>query len=197
MKQNPGKIITDDLLASVVGQAYPIAFIPVNVLSGFKFISLTQVLLMTDNWCNLLKFSLHCIQQCVYFTGPEDKVQPTPFSPEEEICFQKRFEKVYDVQDEEYTCLLSDVVMEFFMTQIHMNVCKYMSVVRQQCSSRARTSPLHTQLESQQLLAMRGVASAIIGTGSKSVPLPSAHAYGTNGMNYISMFCEHALLIDA
>ena len=39
IKQNPGKIITDDLLASVVGQAYPIAFTPVNVFSGFKFIS--------------------------------------------------------------------------------------------------------------------------------------------------------------
>ena len=54
---------------------------------------------------------------------------------------------------------------------------------------------------------MRGVASVIIiGTGSKFMPLPSAHAHGTNGqsctagycwcMNYVSMFCEYVLLID-
>ena len=36
MKQNPGKVITADLLASMVGQAYPTTFTPVNVLSGFK-----------------------------------------------------------------------------------------------------------------------------------------------------------------
>ena len=32
----------------------------------------------------------------------------------------------------------------------------------------------------QQLLGVRGVASAIIGTGSKFMLLPSAHAHGTN-----------------
>ena len=31
--------------------------------------------------------------------------------------------------------------------------------------------------------AVRGVASAIIGTGSKFIPLPSAHAHGTNGQS--------------
>ena len=31
-----------------------------------------------------------------------------------------------------------------------------------------------------QLLAMKGVASAIIGTGSKFMSLPSAHAHGSN-----------------
>ena len=45
---------------------------------------------------------------------------------------------------------------------------------------------------------------AIIGTGSKFMPLPSAHALGTSGqscigriliMNYVSMFCEHVLIM--
>ena len=35
--------------------------------------------------------------------------------------------------------------------------------------------------ESQKLLAMRGVASTIIGPGSKFMLLPSAHAHGTSG----------------
>ena len=50
---------------------------------------------------------------------------------------------------------------------------------------------------------MRGVASAIIGTGSKFMLLPSAHAHGTNGqagyrlcIDYVSMVCKHVLLID-
>ena len=54
------------------------------------------------------------------------------------------------------------------------------------------------------LLAVRGVASAMIGTGSKLMPLASAHAHGTMGslaqagyclcIDYISMICEHVLL---
>ena len=51
------------------------------------------------------------------------------------------------------------------------------------------------------------MASAIIGTGSKFILLPSAHAHVTNGQSYTgrilfvhelrtSMFCEHILLID-
>ena len=51
---------------------------------------------------------------------------------------------------------------------------------------------------------MRGVVSAIIGTGSKFMPLPSVHAYGTNtgrilfvhDQNYVCMFCEHVLFMD-
>ena len=60
----------------------------------------------------------------------------------------------------------------------------------------------------EQLLAMRGVACAIIGTSSKFMPLPSAHAHGTNGQSctarillvhklclLVSMFCEHVLIM--
>ena len=56
------------------------------------------------------------------------------------------------------------------------------------------------------MLAMRGVVSAIIGTGSKFMLLPSAHAHGTNGTGripFVHELClcfvscgEHVLLID-
>ena len=36
MKAYPGRVVTAEILASMVGQAYPAAFTPVNVLSGFK-----------------------------------------------------------------------------------------------------------------------------------------------------------------
>ena len=47
-------------------------------------------------------------------------------------------------------------------------------------------SPLHTYSWSQ-LLAMRGVASAIIGAGLKFLLLPSAHAHSIAG------YCLHEL----
>ena len=46
---------------------------------------------------------------------------------------------------------------------------------------------------------MRGVALAIIGTGSKFIPLPFGHAHGSNAQAghclCIDYFCEHVLLI--
>ena len=36
IKQHPGQVITTDVLASMVAQAYPTSFTPVNVLSSFK-----------------------------------------------------------------------------------------------------------------------------------------------------------------
>ena len=36
VRQYPGRVITTDVLASMVAQAYPTSFTPVNVLSGFK-----------------------------------------------------------------------------------------------------------------------------------------------------------------
>lgn len=36
VKQNPGRVITIEILASMVGQAFLNAFTPVNILSGFK-----------------------------------------------------------------------------------------------------------------------------------------------------------------
>ena len=49
------------------------------------------------------------------------------------------------------------------------------------------------------MLTVRGVASAIIGTGSKFISLPSAHRMALMAgriplcLDYISMVCEHAV----
>ena len=48
----------------------------------------------------------------------------------------------------------------------------------------------------EQLLAVRGVASAIVGTGSKFIPLPSGHAHGSNGQSYTGrILFVHRLLL--
>ena len=36
VRQYPGRVITTEILASMVAQAYPTSFTPVNVLRGFK-----------------------------------------------------------------------------------------------------------------------------------------------------------------
>ena len=51
----------------------------------------------------------------------------------------------------------------------------------------------------EQLLAVKGVACAIIGTGSKFISLPSAHGHGTNGKSctgrtlFVHELCLHVL----
>ena len=36
MTKHPCRVITADILASMVGEAYPLSFTPVNIMSGFK-----------------------------------------------------------------------------------------------------------------------------------------------------------------
>ena len=45
------------------------------------------------------------------------------------------------------------------------------------------------------MLAVRGVACAIIGTGSKFMPLPSAHAHGADGTDRILFLHELCLYV--
>ena len=106
MKQNPGRVITADVLASLVGRAYPTAFtVPVNVLSGFKKTgiypfnpsSVDDQQLAPSNALSTTPNSV-----CTSLEQPEGEPQPMLFSPEKEIRFQKRFEEGYDIQDEEY-----------------------------------------------------------------------------------------------
>lgn len=50
VKQNPGRVITTKILASMVGQAFLNALTPVNILSGFKKTPSIQALLTIGNW---------------------------------------------------------------------------------------------------------------------------------------------------
>ena len=36
MSEYPGRVITTDILASIVAKAYPLSFTTVNIMSGFK-----------------------------------------------------------------------------------------------------------------------------------------------------------------
>lgn len=107
MKQNPGKVITADLLASMVGQAYPTAFTPVYVLSGLKKTGIypSNPSSVDDRQLapsNALSTTPNSVCTLLEQPIPEGEVQPMLFSPEKERRLQKRFKEGYDVQDEEY-----------------------------------------------------------------------------------------------
>ena len=107
MKQNPGKVITADLLASMVGQAYPTAFTPVNILSGFKKTGIFPFNPSSVDDRQLAPSSALSTTPnsvCTSLEQPPSEVelQPRLFTPQKEIRFQKRLEEGYDIQDEEY-----------------------------------------------------------------------------------------------
>ena len=111
MKQNPGRVITTDILASMVGQAYPTAFTPVNILSGFKKTgiypfnpsSVDDRQLAPSNALSTLTTTAtsNLPEQPLPEDVPSDK-QPVLFSPEKEKRFTQRFEEGYNILDEEY-----------------------------------------------------------------------------------------------
>ena len=95
--QNPGRVITNDVLASLVGDAWPHAFTPLNIMAGFKK-------------CGIHHFNPGEILDRL--VAPSKAVTPPPpilnspevsvFSPEKQSLFQKRYEEGYDLNDPEY-----------------------------------------------------------------------------------------------
>ena len=95
--QNPGRVITNDVLASLVGDAWPHAFTPLNIMAGFKK-------------CGIHPFNPGEILDRQ--VAPSKAVTPPPpilnspevsvFSPEKQSLFQKRYEEGYDLNDTEY-----------------------------------------------------------------------------------------------
>ena len=109
MKHNPGRVITTDILASVVGQAFPNAFTPVNILSGFKK---TGIYPFNPNAVddrqlaplNAVSKKKTLSPQPVSEDDPVTSTEPPMLlSPEKEKLFAMRFEKDYDIQDPKYT----------------------------------------------------------------------------------------------
>ena len=110
MKQNPGRVITTDVLASMVGQAYPTAFTPVNIFSGFKKTGIYPFNPSAVDDRQLAP-STALLKKTTPTSGatlseqplPEDESsdgQPMLFSPEKEKRFARQFEEGYDILDD-------------------------------------------------------------------------------------------------
>ena len=120
VRQHPGRVITTDVLASMVAQAYPTSFTPVNVLSGFKKAGVYPFNPSEVNDRQLVPSTVFQTEKSIH-TGTEDeascsssseKAGETPpgsslFSPEKEALFARRYEEHYDISDDvEYNAWL-------------------------------------------------------------------------------------------
>ena len=103
MKQNPGRVITTDILASMVREAYTTGFTPLNILSGFKKTGIYPFNPSSVDDRQLApSIALSRKADGPPLQKEDDNEQLMLFSPEKEKCFARRFEEGYDIQDTEY-----------------------------------------------------------------------------------------------
>lgn len=118
MSNNPGRVITPDKLASLVGEAWPHAFTPVNVMAGFKKTGIYPLNPgeVTDRQIGPSKVFCQHDTEMIASSDPSPPVDGSAeadapcgsplFSMEREALFQKRYEEGYDLFDAEYVAWL-------------------------------------------------------------------------------------------
>ena len=118
MSNNPGHVITPDKLASLVGEAWPHAFTPVNVMAGFKKTGIYPLNPgeVTDRQLGPSKVFCQQDTEMVASSEPSPPVDGSVeadvpygspfFSKEKEALFQKRYEEGYDLLGAEYVAWL-------------------------------------------------------------------------------------------
>lgn len=111
---HPGRVVTNDKLASLIAEAYPNSFTMVNILSGFKKCGVFPFNPgeVTDRQLAPSKAvgKQHNVASDSSDCRPEE-VAPSNFSPplfsaEKESLYRKRFEEGYNVSDPEYIAWL-------------------------------------------------------------------------------------------
>ena len=95
---NPGRVVTTDVIAALVADAWPHSFSPVNILSGFKKSGI---------------FPFNPGEVCDRMLAPSKSVckqQPSPpmFSQEQINLYEKRYEEGYNIFDPEYNQWLKE-----------------------------------------------------------------------------------------
>lgn len=95
--QQPGRVVSADVLASLVGEAWPHSFNPLNIMSGFRKCGIQPF-----NPGEVGDRALNPSKGITPVPVEEAKEDSPPFSPEKIELFEKRFEEGYDVDDPEY-----------------------------------------------------------------------------------------------
>jgi len=96
LAKHPGVVVTPDMLASLVAEAWPSSFTAVNIMAGFKKTGVYPLNPgeVTDR--QLAPSKAVCSQAAV------TNSDPPVFSKEKEALYQRRFEEKYDIKDPEY-----------------------------------------------------------------------------------------------
>ena len=112
MSDHPGRVVTVEVLASLVSEAYAGSFTPVNIMKGFKKTGIWPINPgeVTDRQiipskALSSKKTPEPSSPTTHDTVTENQQSPL-FSPELEKLYQKRFEEKYDLQDPDYIAWL-------------------------------------------------------------------------------------------
>ena len=109
---NPGRVITNDKLASLVAEAWPHSFTPLNIMSGFKKCGVFPINPgeVTDRQIAPSKAFRHQTpeidQQNMDSEEPTLDSSSPLFSPEKEALYRIRYEEQYDIDDPGYVAWL-------------------------------------------------------------------------------------------
>ena len=104
--EHPGRVITTDVIASLVGAAWPHSFTPNNIMSGFRKCGIFPINpgAVTDRQLAPSK-AFQCKDK-VESTVTESSLDNTLFTQEEQKLYQKRYEEGYNIPDPSYVAWL-------------------------------------------------------------------------------------------
>ena len=97
LSTHPGQVITTDILASLLCQAWPQSITPVNAMSGFRKCGIYPL--------NPGEISDRQLAPSKVFTrsASDSNLLKSSFTVEQEKLYQKRFEEGYDIDDSDYS----------------------------------------------------------------------------------------------
>ena len=108
LTKHPGRVITADVIASLIVEVWPQSMIPLNIMGGFRKCGIYP--LNPGAVTDLQLASLHT--KCTLLRSQSDyilhKVAAKPFSKEQEILLKKRFEEGYNIYEPDYVMWLKD-----------------------------------------------------------------------------------------
>ena len=106
--KHPGRVITADVIASLIAEVWPQSMTPLNIMGGFRKCGIYPLNpgAVTDRQLA----PLHTKSTLLHSQSDYSlhKVAAKPFSKEQEILFKKRFEEGYNVYEPNYVMWLKD-----------------------------------------------------------------------------------------
>ena len=108
LTKHPGRVITADVIASLIVEVWPQSMTPLNIMGGFRKCGIYPLNpgAVTDRQLAPLHTKSTLLRsQSDYILH---KVAAKPFSKEQEILLKKRFEEGYNIYEPDYVMWLKD-----------------------------------------------------------------------------------------
>ena len=105
---NPGRVVTTDVIASLLGEAWPQSVTPVNIMSGFRKCGKNPLNPGQITDCQTApSLTFHTNEQSPRSEGNGSSASVTTHaSNAQELLFQKQYEEGFDLYDVEYVAWL-------------------------------------------------------------------------------------------